>query len=93
MPSTAARSRGGSRARVVQLEGAGSRPLPPASPADDCWPRAPTGTEVRAELRQARAALATFKKHLNTGLPPDRPAGAVLGDGTAIAPDNARRRS
>jgi cell wall-associated NlpC family hydrolase len=80
-----------SKAQVVELRGAGAQPLAPASPADDApSPGAPTDAEVRAELRQARAALATFKKHLNTtAFLQTGPRARVLGDGTAIAPDNA----
>ena len=80
-----------SKARVVELRGAGADQLPPASPADDApSPGAPTDAEVRAELRQARAALATFKKHLNTtAFLQTGPRARVLGDGTAVAPDNA----
>ena len=80
-----------SKAQVVQLRGAGAEQLPPASPADDApSPGAPTDAEVRAELRQARAALATFKKHLNTtAFLETGPRARVLGDGTAVAPDNA----
>jgi cell wall-associated NlpC family hydrolase len=81
-----------SKPQVVELRGAGSnRSLPPASPADDApSPGAPTDAEVRAELRQARAALATFKKHLNTtAFLQTGPRARVLGDGTAVAPDNA----
>jgi cell wall-associated NlpC family hydrolase len=81
-----------SKAQVVELRGAGAeRSLPPASPADDApSPGAPTDAEVRAELRQARAALATFKKHLNTtAFLQTGPRARVLADGTAIAPDNA----
>jgi cell wall-associated NlpC family hydrolase len=80
-----------SKAQVVELRGAGAEQLPPASPADDApSPGAPTDAEVRAELRQARAALATFKKHLNTTAFLATGARArVLGDGSAMAPDNA----
>jgi len=81
-----------SKALVVQLRGAGSDgSLPPASPAEDApSPGAPTDAEVRAELRQARAALATFKKHLNTtAFLQTGPRARVLADGTAVAPDNA----
>jgi cell wall-associated NlpC family hydrolase len=80
-----------SKAQVVELRGAGSDQLPPASPADDApSPGAPTDAEVRAELRQARAALATFKKHLNTtAFLQTGPRARVLADGTAVAPDNA----
>ena len=80
-----------SKAQVVELRGAGSDQRPPASPADDApSPGAPTDAEVRAELRQARAALATFKKHLNTtAFLQTGPRARVLSDGTAVAPDNA----
>ena len=80
-----------SKAQVVQVQGVGADRLPPASPADDApSPGAPTDAEVRAELRQARAALASFKKHLNTtAFLQTGPRARVLADGTAIAPDNA----
>jgi len=80
-----------SKAQVVQLQGVGADRLPPASPADDApSPGAPTDAEVRAELRQARAALASFKKHLNTtAFLQTGPRARVLADGTAVAPDNA----
>jgi hypothetical protein len=80
-----------SKAQVVELQGAGASRLPPASPADDApSPGAPTDAEVRAELRQARAALASFKRHLNsTALLQTGPRARVLPDGTAVAPDNA----
>jgi cell wall-associated NlpC family hydrolase len=79
-----------SKAQVVQLEGVGANRAG-ASPTDDApSPGAPTDAEVRAELRQARAALASFKKHLNTtAFLQTGPRARVLGDGTAIAPDNA----
>jgi len=78
------------KARVVQLEGVGADRLG-ASPADDApSPGAPTDAEVREELRQARASLAKFKKHLNsTAFLQTGPRARVLGDGTAIAPENA----
>jgi cell wall-associated NlpC family hydrolase len=80
-----------SKAQVVELRGVGADQLPPASPADDApSPGAPTDAEVRAELRQARAALANFKKHLNTtAFLQTGPRARVLPDGTAVAPDNA----
>jgi len=80
-----------SKARVVQLEGVGVDRSAGASPVDDApSPGAPTDAEVRAELRQARAALASFKKHLNTtAFLQTGPRARVLRDGTAIAPDNA----
>jgi cell wall-associated NlpC family hydrolase len=77
------------KAQVVQLEGVGAERS--ASPADDApSPGAPTDAEVRAELRQARAALSNFKKHLDsTAFLQTGPRARVLADGTAIAPDNA----
>ena len=82
---------GRSRPQVVELEGAGSQGAPNGDPrADAPSPGAPTDAEVRAELREARAALANFKKHLNTTafLPTGKRA-RVLPDGTAVAPENA----
>jgi cell wall-associated NlpC family hydrolase len=80
-----------SKAQVVQLEGVGVDRSSGAAPTDDApSPGAPTDAEVRTELRQARAALASFKKHLNTtAFLQTGPRARVLGDGTAIAPDNA----
>jgi cell wall-associated NlpC family hydrolase len=79
-----------SKAQVVQLEGVGADRLG-ASPVEDApSPGAPTDAEVREELRQARASLAKFKKHLNsTAFLQTGPRARVLGDGTAIAPENA----
>jgi cell wall-associated NlpC family hydrolase len=79
-----------SKAQIVQLEGVGAD-RSGASPTDDApSPGAPTDAEVRKELRQARARLASFKKHLNTtAFLQTGPRARVLGDGTAIAPDNA----
>jgi len=79
-----------SKAQIVQLEGVGVDRGGP-SPTDDApSPGAPTDDEVRAELRQARASLASFKKHLNTtAFLQTGPRARVLRDGTAIAPENA----
>jgi cell wall-associated NlpC family hydrolase len=79
------------KAQVVQLEGVGADRGLSASPSDDApSPGAPTDAQVHAELRQARAALASFKKHLNTtAFLRTGPRARVLSDGTAIAPDNA----
>ena len=45
---------------------------------------------MRTELREARAALATFKKHLNTtAFLQTGPRARVLSDGTAVAPEDA----
>jgi cell wall-associated NlpC family hydrolase len=80
-----------SKPQVVELLGAGSGPSVEVDPTDDApSPGAPTDAEVRAELREARAALANFKKHLNTtAFLQTGPRARVLRDGTAIAPENA----
>jgi cell wall-associated NlpC family hydrolase len=81
-----------SKARVVELEGAGAEPdLSGVDPTDDApSPGAPTDAEVRAELREARAALSRFKRFLNTtAYLATGPRARVLPDGTAQAPDNA----
>jgi hypothetical protein len=80
-----------SKAQVVQLRGVGASQLPAASPTDDApSPGAPTDAAGRAEPRAARAALAQFKKHLNTtAFLETGPRARVLPDGTAVAPDNA----
>jgi cell wall-associated NlpC family hydrolase len=81
-----------SQAQVVELQGAGSQGAAPNGDprADAPSPGAPTDAEVRAELREARAALANFKKHLNTtAFLPTAKRARVLPDGTAVAPENA----
>jgi cell wall-associated NlpC family hydrolase len=80
-----------SKAQVVELRGAGAEETFSGDPTDDApSPGAPTDAEVRQELREARAALATFKKHLNTtAFLPTGPRARVLRDGTAVAPENA----
>jgi cell wall-associated NlpC family hydrolase len=80
-----------SKAQVVELRGAGADDALNVDPTDDApSPGAPTDAEVRAELREARAALATFKKHLNTtAFLQTGPRARVLGDGTAVAPEDA----
>jgi cell wall-associated NlpC family hydrolase len=81
-----------SKARVVELEGAGAEPdLSGVAPSEDApSPGAPTDAEVRAELREARAALNRFKRFLNTtAYLATGPRARVLPDGTAQAPDNA----
>jgi cell wall-associated NlpC family hydrolase len=86
---SAARAR--TKAQVVEFSGAGTQPAAGANPKEDApSPGAPTDAEVRAELREARAALTSFRKHLNTTafLPTGRRA-RVLPDGTAVAPENA----
>jgi hypothetical protein len=81
-----------SKARVVDLQGAGAEPdLSGIDPKDDApSPGAPTDAEVRAELREARAALSRFKRFLNTtAYLPTGARARVLPDGTAQAPENA----
>jgi cell wall-associated NlpC family hydrolase len=81
-----------SKARVVELEGVGAEPdLKGIDPGEDApSPGAPTDAEVRAELREARAALSRFKRFLNTtAYLATGPRARVLPDGTAQAPDNA----
>jgi cell wall-associated NlpC family hydrolase len=83
---------GRARPQVVEFQGAGSQGAAPNGDprADAPSPGAPTDAEVRAELREARAALANFKEHLNTSafLLTGKRA-RVLPDGTAVAPENA----
>jgi cell wall-associated NlpC family hydrolase len=85
------RGSGRSRARVVELRGAGADPaVERASSGDAPSPGAPTDAEVRAELREARAALASFKRHLNTtAFLRTGPQAGVLPDGSAMAPEDA----
>jgi cell wall-associated NlpC family hydrolase len=79
-----------SQARVVELEGAGAEPAGGAIAGDAPSPGAPTDAEVRAELREAREALASFKQHLNsTALLQTGPRARVLPNGMAVAPENA----
>jgi cell wall-associated NlpC family hydrolase len=81
-----------SKARVVELQGVGAEPdLSGVDPRDDApSPGAPSDAEVRAELREARAALSRFKRFLNTtAYLATGPRARVLPDGTAQAPDNA----
>jgi cell wall-associated NlpC family hydrolase len=80
-----------SRARVVELEGAGAEPAVAPEPSDDApSPGAPTDAEVRAELRAARAALAKFKRHLDTtAYLQTGPRARALANGMAVAPENA----
>jgi cell wall-associated NlpC family hydrolase len=59
--------------------------------ADDApSPGAPSDAQVRAELREARAALTSFRAYLNTtALLPTGPRARVRADGSAVAPDDA----
>jgi cell wall-associated NlpC family hydrolase len=80
-----------SEARVVELEGAGTDSTPPPEVVGDApSPGAPSDAEVRAELREARAALASFKQHLDTtAYLQTGPRARVLPNGMAVAPENA----
>jgi cell wall-associated NlpC family hydrolase len=80
-----------SRARVVELRGAGAKQPRVADPnADAPSPGAASDAEVHAELREARAALRSFKQHLtSTAYLRTGPQAKVLRDGTAVAPDDA----
>jgi cell wall-associated NlpC family hydrolase len=80
-----------SRARVVELRGAGAKQPRVADPSADApSPGAASDAEVRAELREARAALRSFKAHLSsTAYLQTGPRAKVLSDGTAVAPDDA----
>jgi cell wall-associated NlpC family hydrolase len=79
-----------SRAQVVELRGAGEVPAGAPGAADAPSPGAPTDAEVRAELREARAALSNFKQHLDTtAYLQTGPRARVLPNGFAVAPENA----
>lgn len=79
----------GKGARVVELRGAGEEKRY-RSGTDGVSPGAPTDAEVKAELRQARAQLAKFKRYLGTtAYLQTGPRARVLADGTAVAPDDA----
>jgi cell wall-associated NlpC family hydrolase len=85
--------RGRSKAQVVELRGAGAEPKrePGTGAGDDApSPGAPSDAEVRAELREARSALRSFKRHLSsTASLQTGPRARVLRDGTAVAPEDA----
>src|SRR3954468_24921824 len=81
------KSKGG---HVVQLSGVGARRRVTASPSDDApSPGAPSAAQVRADLREARAALRSFASHLDTAFLATGPRARVLSDGSAQAPDDA----
>jgi cell wall-associated NlpC family hydrolase len=62
----------------------------PASTDDAPSPGAQSDAEVRAELREARAALARFREYLDTtAYLPTGPRASVRADGTAVAPEDA----
>jgi len=81
---------------LVQLAGVGSRPKPSGAKGDAGRPKgdapspgAPSDAQVRADLREARAALRSFSSHLNAASLETGPRAKVLSDGTAQAPDGA----
>jgi cell wall-associated NlpC family hydrolase len=80
-----------SRARVVEFEAPGGAPSGGGAAAGDApSPGAPSDAEVRAELRAARAALAKFKRHLDTtAYLQTGPRARVLPNGMAVAPGSA----
>jgi hypothetical protein len=84
-----AKSKGGG-GHVVQLSGVGSQPRTSGSPTDDApSPGAPSDAQVRADLREARAALRNFSSHLDTAFLATGARAKVLKDGTAQAPEDA----
>jgi cell wall-associated NlpC family hydrolase len=81
-----------SKAKVVQLQGAGAQPKATGDPnASGISPGAQSDAEVRAELKEARAELKAFSAHLTTADLQTGPRAKVLSDGTAVAPRDAPR--
>jgi cell wall-associated NlpC family hydrolase len=80
-----------SRPQVVQLEGAGRQATPKGDPkATAPSPGVQSDAQVKAELREARRSLRSFKAYLSTtAFLQTGPRAKVLRDGSAIAPDNA----
>ena len=69
------------QARRAERRGAGDDAPSPGAPSD---------AQVRTELREARAALTSFRAYLNTtALLPTGPRARVRADGSAVAPDDA----
>jgi cell wall-associated NlpC family hydrolase len=89
----AAEARAGrSRAQVVQLESpGGAPPAEDASARDDApSPGVASDAEVRAELREARKQLSSFRSYLAGGaFLQEGPRARVMGGGMAVAPENA----
>jgi cell wall-associated NlpC family hydrolase len=84
----AATERSGGRA--VELRGAGPATTTADPNRDAPSPGAQSDAEVRAELREARAALTDFRGYLtSTAYLPTGPRARVARDGTAVAPDDA----
>jgi hypothetical protein len=80
------------RPQVVQLQGAGSRPQATGSAKDSGpSPGAESDAQVRAQLKEARRSLRSFKQYLSssTAFLPTGPRARVARDGSAVAPDDA----
>lgn len=83
-----AREKAAGKGKVVELRGAGEAKT--YGSGDYVSPGAPTDAEVKADLREARAELAKFKRFLGTSaFAQTGPKAKVLRDGTAVAPDDA----
>jgi cell wall-associated NlpC family hydrolase len=82
---------------VVQFQGVGAQPAQAAggireteTPASGPSPSAPSDAQVRSDLKQAHAELASFKHHLETSaFLQTGPRARVLPNGMAVAPENA----
>jgi cell wall-associated NlpC family hydrolase len=79
---------------VVRMAGVGAPPKPAptgaGSAADNSpSPGAPSDAQVRADLREAQAALRSFQAHLAAASLATGPRAEVLPDGMAQAPDDA----
>ena len=83
-----AREEAAGKGKVVELRGAGEKKT--YGSGDYVSPGAPSDAEVKADLREARAELAKFKRFLGTtAYLQTGPKARVLKDGTAVAPDEA----
>ncbi|MEA2363755.1 MAG: peptidoglycan DL-endopeptidase RipB [Thermoleophilaceae bacterium] len=89
-PEAAAQARAAADRKSVEREQR-SAVIPGSSATDDApSPGAPSDAEVRTELREARAALASFREYLDTtAFLATGPRASVRPDGAAIAPDDA----
>jgi hypothetical protein len=86
----------GAQGRVeAERQATGGAPEAPAVKPGDLVddapsPGAPSDAEVRTELREARAALASFRAYLDTtAYLPTGPRARVRPDGSAVAPEDA----
>ena len=79
-----------SKPTVVELRGAGAKPRFGKGARDGPSPGAPSDASVKADLREARAELAKFKRYLGTtAFLQTGPRARVLPDGSAVAPEDA----